>query len=161
MKKLLNNPLVVALLAVLAVGVVYVQVLDPILHSPSQLATIVVQYGISDDEQAQYVGKAQPSFGWSTQMYARNPFIASHMQGVHRPYKAAEAVKPVNDIYQLSAILIGGKQPMAWVGGKLVGVGDVVGNQHVVAITQEQVVLRGSKGQRILKLHTGSRRNTP
>jgi len=160
MKKLLNNPLVVALLALLAVGVVYVQVVEPILNSPNQLATIAVEYAVLGNPQAPESNvTSAPNFGWSKSMFSHNPF--SDIDEPVKKQRIGIKHKVKDTTHQLSAVLIGAKQPMAWIDGSLVGMGDAVAGMRVVAIEQDRVVLSSSKGQRILKLQTGSRRNTP
>jgi len=154
MKNLLNNPLVVALLAMVAVGVVYMQVLDPILHSPNQLASLNAEFTDAVHEPNHAVSDTRANFGWSPAMFNSNPFASRQSlgNGQQGQFQETSAEQEAENIYKLSAILIGAKQPMAWVGGKLVGIGDVVGDMRVAAIESELVLLRGKKGKRILKL---------
>lgn len=150
MKNLLNNPLVVAMLAVVAVAVVYVQVFDPIMQSPKAMPLMAVQASGVITEDNAIATDRHTSLGWSQEMFRSNPFASR--QGLEKEQQGNHQKAAVEDIYKLSAILIGAKQPLAWVGGKLVGIGDVVGDMRVAAIASERVLLRGKKGQRILKL---------
>lgn len=155
MNKWLHNPWVVGSMALMALMVVYVQIVAPIMHKPS------MEHPLSADQGAPLIdiphATARHSLTWSTAANLRNPFLhrAAYAQaaiGQAADAAVADTSAERQNPYQLSAILLGGTQPLAWVGGKLVGLGDRVEAMKVIKIKADVVVLQGKQSKRTLTL---------
>lgn len=78
--------------------------------------------------------------------WGRNPFL-TEAETLKPLIPAGEAVVPT-----VRAIIIGRPKPVATIDGKVVTVGDKIGEEKVVEIREDSVVLETDRGRRSLKI---------
>lgn len=159
MRKFLRSPLAVAIMALLAAGIVYNNVIAP-LQSKSTAINMPM------DEPATYTiapteATAYSTLVWQLRDNDRNPFSP-----LVTPKKISQKIrtttpqikKEVPQQLYLSAILSDSHSPLALISGQLVGLHDAIAGFTVVNIQQNRVRLQGKGTHKTLFLPQDSRR---
>jgi len=162
MKGWLNKPPAVAILAIFAIGVIYFNVIRPLLgpsHAPvtelsSQEAEITDGTGPNDEVDLDH----SPVADWKTlSMLAAHPsgrtdpfrpYVPSTLpdrtDGYDAPHVADTPALP--DFPAIRAIVFGPALKYAMIGNKMVQEGDHINNYLIVKIRENTIILQGSSG---------------
>jgi len=103
-----------------------------------------------------FLGLASDSFGMNKGLWGRNPFltreeIASLQKKKARPPSPLSAKAPVRQ-WELKSVMISGPDRVAVINDYIVAVGDYIGDEKVLAINRDGVVLGGKRGKTVIKL---------
>ncbi|MDX8387474.1 MAG: hypothetical protein R8M46_02925 [Ghiorsea sp.] len=149
MKNALKNPIFVGLMVLVAIWIVYIDVIAPLkTRGLLQAPAAMIQ---AFKENLQPVSKLKPSaLNWPSEAAKRSPFAApaNETARLHRHTRKRKVT------YQLSAILFGSEKPLALINGKTVAEGERIGTYTVLSIFRNYVILKGSKKQ--VKLYLSS-----
>lgn len=96
------------------------------------------------------------SYGMDNVQWGRNPFltrdeIASLGKKDARPLSPVSTKAPTPH-WELKSIIISGPEKVAIINGRIVTVGDSLGNQKVLEINPNGVILGGKGGKTVIKL---------
>jgi len=158
MRKFLRSPIAVTLMALLAAGIVYNNVVAPLLNKPTFTATV--------DDPALYTIKPIKTTSYNTLVWQirdndRNPFANQQTQ---TSPQTTTSIKPLKKRkkekkhLRLSAILSDSHNPLALISGQLVSLHDTIGGFTVISIQQNHVKLQRKNTQKTLFLPKDSRR---
>ncbi|MBI4667058.1 MAG: hypothetical protein HY751_11695 [Nitrospinae bacterium] len=169
MKKWLNNPLVVGALALIAFGVVFRNVVWPIIHkeeapgggpSVTSAVTSIVTAPFTGQTQGGApvdMGTVTPMdlsvVGWE-QNPTRDPFTA---YAPVTTYAAEENAPPkqARDLLILKAIVVEPGLKMAYINKKIVKEGDIIDNYKILRISPGMVLVSGPLGKEELTFSKG------
>jgi len=103
-----------------------------------------------------FLGLVSDSFGMDKALWGRNPFltgeeIASLRKKKARPPSTVSPKAPIPQ-WKLKSIMISGSDKTAIINDHIVAVGDSLGDEKVLEINRDGVVLGGKRGKTVIKL---------
>ncbi|MBI5815690.1 MAG: hypothetical protein HZB29_08790 [Nitrospinae bacterium] len=150
MKRLLNNPIVVGAMALVAALIVYINVIRPLMPKSAPPPEQVADAGAATPGKAPAapVVTAALAIDYSAAGWApaprRDPFSSVPLSPIGA---AAERPKQAKDMLQLTAIVIEPGYRAASINKSFVKVGQNVDNYRVIGIAPEEVTVAGPLGR--------------
>lgn len=163
MKKLLNNPLVVGAMALIAVGIVVMNIIRPMMGSGKSPRPASVNSVVQKEEpQKSPEGKPAQSamaehqdevadrgkINWRKKPALRDPFKPRAAVS-RKSYSRSVPTRVVS--FRLFGIWVEPGVRFAAINNKIVSEGDRIGEYRVAEIKPDSVLLKGPKGNRLLK----------
>jgi len=100
-----------------------------------------------------FLSLARDSFGMNKGLWGRNPFLTREEIASLRKKKAPPpSPKAPIPQWELKSVMISGPDRVAIIDDHIVAVGDSLGDEKVLAINRDAVVLGGKRGKTVIKL---------